>query len=69
MMRELRIYGPREALYLQALRRLGSAELALAMQRAAGIDRIVKGLTRGDAWSEMMSLATSIAGAPALAGN
>jgi DNA polymerase-3 subunit delta len=69
MMRELRIYGPREALYLQALRRVGSAELARALQTAAGIDRIVKGLTRGDAWSEMTSLATSIAGAPALAGN
>ena len=69
MMRELRIYGPREALYLQALRRVDSAQLAQALQTAAGIDRIVKGLTRGDAWSEMTSLATSIAGAPALAGN
>ena len=69
MMRELRIFGPREALYQQALRRLGSAELEKALQSAAGIDRIVKGLTRGDAWSEMTSLATSLAGARALAGN
>ena len=66
LMRELRIFGPREALYQQALRRLGREQLARALQAAAGIDRIVKGLTRGDAWDEMTSLATSLAGAPVL---
>lgn len=69
MMRELRIYGPREALYLNALRRLDRDRLARALQQAAGIDRIVKGLARGDAWDEMASLATSLAGAPTLAGS
>lgn len=68
-MRELRIYGAREALYLKALARLDGERLGRALQHAAQIDRIVKGLTRGDAWSEMTSLATSLAGAPALAGN
>ena len=69
LMRELRIFGQREALYLQALRRLDRERLARALQAAAGIDRIVKGLTRGDAWDEMTSLATSVAGAPVLSGN
>jgi len=68
-MRELRIYGAREALYLKALARLDGEQLGRALQDAAQIDRIVKGLARGDAWSEMTSLATSLAGAPALAGN
>ena len=69
MMRELRIFGPREALYQRALQRLDAGRLERALQAAAGIDRIAKGISPGDAWSEMMSLATSLAGAPSLAGN
>lgn len=66
MMRELRIFGPREALYLRALQRLDRRRLDDALQAAAGIDKIIKGITRGDAWTAMSSLATSLAGAPSL---
>jgi DNA polymerase-3 subunit delta len=66
MMRELRIFGPREALYLRALQRLNRKRLDEALQAAAGIDKIIKGITRGDAWAAMSSLATSLAGAPSL---
>ncbi len=66
MMRELRIWGPREALYLQALRRLDARRLGLALQEAARIDRMIKGLERDDPWAAMASLASALAGAPAL---
>jgi DNA polymerase-3 subunit delta len=66
-MRELRIFGPRERLYERALSRLDPRTLAAALQEAARIDRIVKGLVADDAWAAMARLAASIAGAPALA--
>ena len=69
LMRELRIYAPRDQLYEHALRRLDSAGLAAALRLAARTDRIIKGLARGDAWSEMTRIVASIAGAPALTGN
>lgn len=65
-MRELRIFGPRERLYERALQRLDAAKLAAALQEAARIDRIVKGLVADDAWAAMARLAAAIAGAPAL---
>ena len=63
MMRELRIFGPREALYGQALRRLDTRRLRAALQEAARIDRMVKGLVREDPWAAMAALATTLAGA------
>ncbi len=65
-MRELRIFGARERLYERAMQRLDSRTLAAALQEAARIDRIVKGLVADDAWAAMARLAVSIAGAPAL---
>lgn len=66
-MRELRIFGPRERLYERALQRLRPGVLPAALQEAARIDRIVKGLASDDAWAAMARLAALIAGAPALA--
>ncbi len=65
-MRELRIFGPRERLYERALQRLDLRTLGAALQEAARIDRIVKGLIADDAWAAIARLATMIAGAPAL---
>ena len=66
MMRELRIFGPRERLYELTLARHPTAALHAALREAARIDRIIKGLVRDDAWSAMAALAASVAGAPAL---
>lgn len=66
MMRELRIYPPRDRLYERALGRLERVALVGALQEAARTDRIIKGLTRGDAWAAMARIASRIAGAPAL---
>lgn len=65
-MRELRIFGPRERLYEQALRRLDRTAILAALQEAARTDRIIKGLIRGDAWAAMTRISSSIAGTPAL---
>ena len=62
-MRELRIFGPREALYGQALRRLDTRRLQAALQETARIDRMAKGLIREDPWAAMAALATTLAGA------
>ena len=66
MMRELRIFGPREGLYLQALRRLDAGRLGAALQEAARIDRMIKGLLREDPWAAMAALVASLGGAPVL---
>ena len=66
MMGELRIYNPRDRAYTAALSRLNSRTLRAALQEAARIDRIIKGLVRDDAWTAMTALAAGIAGAPVL---
>ena len=67
-MRELRIFPPRDRLYEHALRRLDRSRLDDALRRAARTDRIIKGIARGDAWSEMTRIVAAIAGAPVLDG-
>ncbi|HPU54138.1 MAG TPA: DNA polymerase III subunit delta [Burkholderiaceae bacterium] len=64
--RELRLYPPRDRLYLEALRRLDTATLRAALQEAARIDRIAKGLIAADPWAAMAALVARMAGAPAL---
>jgi len=68
-MRESRVFGPRERLFEQALRRLDEDAIRAALQRAARTDRMIKGLDATDAWQGLESLAMSVAGAPTLAGN
>lgn len=62
-MREFRIWPPRDQLYGRALQRLRTPQLEEALQAAAGVDRIIKGLAPGNPWSAMRALATTIAGA------
>ncbi len=66
MTRELRLFPPRDRLYLDALRRLNTPGLRAALQEAARIDRIAKGLIAADPWHAMSSLVARLAGAPAL---
>ena len=65
--RELRLFPPRDRLYLDALRRLDTASLRQAVQEAAGVDRIIKGLVAADPWQAMVPLVGRLAGAPVLA--
>ncbi|GGC08711.1 DNA polymerase III subunit delta [Oxalicibacterium flavum] len=65
LMKEARIWGPRERLIAPALRRLRLATLEEALQEAAQIDKMVKGLRAkshsGDAWDAMLQLGLKVA--------
>lgn len=63
--RENRLWGPREKLAERALARLTVDTLSQALQRAADIDRLAKGLhaptADADAWLELTQLALAVA--------
>lgn len=65
LLKEYRIWGPRERLMEPALRRLKLSTLEGALQEAAQIDKMVKGLRAkafsGDAWDAMLQLGLKIA--------
>jgi len=65
LLKEYRIWGPRERLMDPALRRVALPTLEAALQEAAQVDRMVKGLRAkafaGDAWDAMLQLALKVA--------
>ncbi len=65
LLKEYRIWGPRERLMAPALSRVKLSTLELAVARAAQIDRMIKGLRTkdfaGDAWDALLQLALMIA--------
>lgn len=52
-----RIFGARQSAYRQAVQRCPTPLLRTALLQAARIDRMIKGLTRGDLWDEFLQLA------------
>lgn len=66
MLKEYRIWGPRERLMAPALSRVKLATLEDALAKAAQVDRMVKGLRAkdfaGDAWDALLQLALAVAG-------
>lgn len=65
LLKEFRIWGPREKLMEPAVRRLKLSTLEAALQEAAQIDKMVKGLRAkafaGDAWDALLQLGLKIA--------
>ena len=65
LLKEYRIWGPRERLMEPALRRLTLRTLQDALQQTAQVDRLIKGLRAkalaGDAWDAMRELALCVA--------
>jgi DNA polymerase-3 subunit delta len=65
LLKEYRIWGPRERLMEPALRRLRLGTLEAALQDAAQIDKMVKGLRArqfaGDPWDALLQLAMNVA--------
>jgi len=65
LLKEQRIWGARERLMDGALRRVTLAGLRHALQQAAQIDRMIKGLRApqfaGDAWDAMLQLGLQVA--------
>jgi DNA polymerase-3 subunit delta len=57
VLREARVWGEtRQALVSRAARMLQSRALLAALEHAARIDRVIKGVQRGDAWDELLQL-------------
>ncbi len=62
MLREARIWGPAHQGAMQNnLKRFTLAQVTEALRHAAVIDRMVKGLIRGDMWDELLQLALRFA--------
>ncbi|PWT72125.1 MAG: DNA polymerase III subunit delta, partial [Proteobacteria bacterium] len=56
LMREARVWGPRAELLPRALRRFSISQLEDAIVHAANVDRMIKGLVKGDVWDELLQL-------------
>ncbi len=56
LMREARVWGARAELMPRSVRRFTSRELEDALLHAARVDRMIKGLSRGDVWDELLQL-------------
>ncbi|MGL5632106.1 MAG: DNA polymerase III subunit delta [Azovibrio sp.] len=54
--RELRVWGNRQNLMRRALPALGAKALKGALEQAALLDRVMKGLESGDAWNGLLRL-------------
>ncbi|MEN9356409.1 MAG: hypothetical protein RL695_580 [Pseudomonadota bacterium] len=52
-----KIFGARQSAYRQAVQRCSTPLLRTALLQAARIDRMIKGLARGDLWDEFLQLA------------
>jgi DNA polymerase-3 subunit delta len=65
LLKEYRIWGPKERMMEPALRRIPLAVLEQALQDAAQVDKMIKGLRAkafaGDAWDAMLQLALKVA--------
>jgi len=65
LLKEYRIWGPRERLMEPALRRISLTALEQALQEAALVDRMVKGLRArsfaGDPWDALLQLGLKLA--------
>jgi DNA polymerase-3 subunit delta len=60
--REARVWGQsHQNLMQQNFRRFSLTQVSEALRHAAGIDRIVKGLARGDIWDQLLQLALRFA--------
>ncbi|WP_455205397.1 DNA polymerase III subunit delta, partial [Kaarinaea lacus] len=57
-----RVWPKRKALVIGALRRHKSGVWMVLLQRAAGLDRIIKGQSSGNIWDELLQLCLAIAG-------
>src|SRR5262245_10592426 len=61
--REARVWGDaRQALVGKAAKKFSRAALLSALEHAAAVDRMVKGIVKGDAWDELLQLGLRFAG-------
>lgn len=61
LLKEARIWGTRQPLFKRAVQRLSAEQTRAALQVAASIDRLAKGIGNGDVWDEFLRLGMSLA--------
>lgn len=61
VMRDLRVRGPQQALIQARAESWTVKQTEAALRHAARVDRVVKGLEKGDAWDELLQLALRFA--------
>jgi DNA polymerase-3 subunit delta len=61
LLRDLRVWESRQSLVQRALGRLSEARVVAGLKQAAALDRMIKGLSRGDVWDELQQLGLKIA--------
>ena len=59
-MQQARVWGARQKLLPQAVRRLDQRQLLGALRNAARADRMAKGLAKGDVWDAILELGMSL---------
>ncbi len=61
LLKEAKVWGLRQGLIKRALQRLPAAALEAALRHAARIDRLAKGIGKGDVWEEFLRLGLRLA--------
>ncbi len=60
LMKDAKVWGPRQTAMKKALSRLSTATLEGALIHAGNIDRLAKGIGRGNLWEEFLTLGLSL---------
>lgn len=63
LLRDARVWGPRQAAFKRATRRVDGPTARSALEQASRIDRMIKGLGTGDVWVEFLRLGMSLCAA------
>lgn len=61
LLRDARVFGPRQAPMKRALRRFDRSRSLAALAQAARIDRMIKGAASGNVWDEFLRLGLGLA--------
>ena len=64
-LRDARVWGVRQKLVERAVRRFSPAIAERALRQAANVDKVIKGLRKGDVWDELLQLGMRCARAKA----
>lgn len=60
LLRDARVWGPRQAAFKRAARRVDGPTARSALEQASRIDRMIKGIGTGDVWVEFLRLGMSL---------
>ncbi|MDR3299254.1 MAG: DNA polymerase III subunit delta [Candidatus Accumulibacter sp.] len=68
LMKDARVWGARQVPFRKAVQRIGAEQARTALQLAARIDRMIKGIGAGDVWDEFLRLGLALSGQPVFYG-